>query len=200
MSLDCLSRRTLLDSAIRVAALPAGMAFFSAWTKAAQQHEHASGSQAPPVTSDLGSYQPQFFTPEDFEAIQSFTEILIPTDETPGAREAHCAHFIDFVLHATDGYGPDTQKQWRAAVAALREAGFHSADPARRRALMVEMARPERHPSAQHPAFAAYRLIKRENTFAFYTARAGSIEALDYRGNTINLEFPACTHPEHQKV
>src|SRR3954447_17844019 len=137
MSLDCLSRRTLLDSAIRVAALPAGMAFFSAWAKAAQQHEHASGSQAPPVTSDLGSYQPQFFTPEDFEAIQSFTEILIPTDESPGAREAHCAHFIDFVLHSADSQSEDTQSQWRAAVTALREAGFHSADPQRRRSLVA---------------------------------------------------------------
>src|SRR3954471_12965427 len=162
MSLDCLSRRTLLDSPIRFAALPDGKAFLYSWAKAAQQHEHASGSQAPPVTSDLGSYQPQFFTPEDFEAIQSFTEILIPTDETPGAREAHCAHFIDFVLHATDGYGPDTQKQWRAAVAALREAGFHSADRERRRTLVAEMARPERDRTAQHPAYSAYRLIKRE--------------------------------------
>ena len=130
----------------------------------------------------------------------SVREILIPTDETPGAREAHCAHFIDFVLHASDGYAPDTQKQWRAAIAALREAGFHSADRERRRTLVAEMAQPERDRTAQHPAYAAYRLIKRENAFAFYTARAGSIEALDYRGNSINLEFPACTHPEHQKV
>jgi hypothetical protein len=200
MNDESFSRRTLLDSVIRISSLPAGMAFFSAWTRAAQQHQHPAGSAAPKDTSELANYQPQFFSPEDFEAIQSFTEILIPTDETPGAREAHCAHFIDFVLHATDGYSPDTQKQWRAALAALRATGFHSADGSRRRALVAEMARPERDPSAHHPAFAAYRLIKRENTFAFYTARAGCIEALDYRGNSINLEFPACTHPEHQRV
>src|SRR3954452_18660530 len=165
MSLDCLSRRTLLDSAIRVAALPAGMAFFSAWTKAAQQHEHASGSQAPPVTSDLGSYQPQFFTPDDFRALQSFTEILIPTDETPGAREAHCAHFIDFLLHSMDGYAPETQHRWREAMAALRASGFHAAAKERQLTLVREIAQPERDPSAHHEAFAAYRLIKRENTF-----------------------------------
>ena len=200
MNFDSLSRRTLLDAAIRISSLPAGMAFFSAWTKAAQQHQHAAGSPAPQDTSELANYQPQFFAREDFEAIQSFTEILIPTDENPGAREAHCAHFIDFVLHAMESHGSDTQKQWRAAVAALKEAGFHSADPARRRALVAEMAQPEHDPSAHHPAFPAYRLIKRENTFAFYTSRAGSIEALDYRGNTVNLAFPACTHPEHQQV
>jgi hypothetical protein len=200
MSLEFLSRRTLLDSVVRISSLPAGMAFFSAWTKAAQQHRHSPLSSAPRDTSEMESYQPHFFTPEDFEAIQSFTEILIPTDETPGAREAHCAHFIDFVLHSMDGYAEDTRQQWHAAVAALRKAGFHSADRERRRALVAEMAQAEHDPSAHHPAFAAYRLIKRENTFAFYTARAGCIEALDYRGNTINLEFPACTHPEHQTL
>jgi hypothetical protein len=199
-NVESLSRRTLLDSVIRISSLPAGMAFFSAWTRAAQHDGHAAGSAAPKDTSELANYRPQFFTTEDFEAIQSFTEILIPTDETPGAREAHCAHFIDFVLHATAGYAPETQKQWRAAVTALREAGFHSAEGRRRRVLVAEMAQPERDPSAHHPAFAAYKLIKRENTFAFYTARAGCIEALDYRGNTVNLEFPACTHPEHQRV
>jgi len=200
MDIESLSRRTLLDSVIRISTLPAGMAFLSAWTKAAQQHGHTGRSAPPKDTSGLENYQPQFFPPEDFELIESFTEILIPTDETPGAREAHCAHFIDFVLHAMDGYAPDTQKQWRAAVVALREAGFHSADGERRRTLVAEMARPERDRTAHHPAYAAYRLIKRENAFAFYTARAGSIEALDYRGNSFNLDFPACTHPEHQKV
>jgi hypothetical protein len=200
MKLESLSRRTLLDSIVRISSLPAGMAFFSAWTRAAQQHQHASGSAVGKDTSELARYQPQFFAQEDFEAIQSFTEILIPRDETPGAREAHCAQFIDFVLHAMDGYDEEMQQQWRAAVAALRKAGFHSATPERRRALVAEMAQPEHDPSAHHPAFAAYRLIKRENTFAFYTARAGCIEALDYRGNTVNLAFPACTHPEHQRV
>ena len=62
------------------------------------------------------------------------------------------------------------------------------------------MSRPERERGASHPGYVAYRLIKQQNTFAFYTSRAGLIEALDYRGNSYNLEFPACTHPEHQKV
>lgn len=59
------------------------------------------------------------------------------------------------------------------------------------------MSRPERDASATHPAYSAYRLIKQQNTFAFYTSRAGMIEALDYKGNTYNEVFPACEHPEH---
>ena len=65
-------------------------------------------------------------------------------------------------------------------------------------------SRPCRGPSATagatHPAYAAYRLIKQQNTFAFYTSRTGMIEALDYRGNSYNAAFPACDHPEHRTV
>ena len=62
------------------------------------------------------------------------------------------------------------------------------------------MSKPERDRNASHPAFAAYRLIKQQNTFAFYTSRAGMIDNLDYKGNSYNATFPACNHPEHHKV
>jgi Gluconate 2-dehydrogenase subunit 3 len=197
MATNSMTRRSLLDLAVRVAATPAGMEFFAAWKAAAQEHNHAS---APPEPSTLRDYQPKFFSPEDFEALQSFTEILIPTDDTPGAREAHCAHYIDFVLNAMTDHAPETQKQWRTALAALKAAGFHAADAKGREAIVGAVSKPERDRSAQHPAYFAYRLIKRENAFAFYTAREGMIEALDYKGNSYNQVFPACTHPEHHVI
>ena len=61
-------------------------------------------------------YQPKFFDSEDFAALEAFTEILIPTDETPGAREARCAQFIDFVLASSD---EAPRKEWREAMRAL---------------------------------------------------------------------------------
>ena len=205
---DLISRRTLLECAVRLAAMPAGLQFFTAWSQAAQQHQHATSASgtsiAPPQPSELEdmfhNYQPQFFSPADFEALRSFTELLIPTDDTPGAREAHCSEFIDFVLHSTAGHGTEPQKQWRSAMDALNKAGFHGASPANKAALLREIAKPESDSSAHHPAYPAYRLIKRENTFAFYTARAGMIEDLDYRGNSFNVQFPACTHPEHHEI
>jgi hypothetical protein len=62
------------------------------------------------------------------------------------------------------------------------------------------MAAPERDRTLSHDGHAAYRLVKRQTVFAFYTSRAGSIEALDYRGNSFNAVFPACEHPEHHTV
>ncbi len=195
-----MTRRDLAHLMFRALALPASAPFFSEWLAAGQNPHHAHGASAPPEPPFLENYQPKFFGKEDFEALQSFTTILIPTDETPGAHEACCAQFIDFVLDASGNYAPGVQKQWRVAMASLKEAGFHTADASGRATLVEAISRPEHDPSAQHPAFAAYRLIKRENAFAFYTSRAGSIEALDYRGNTYNLVFPACTHPEHHVV
>jgi gluconate 2-dehydrogenase gamma chain len=188
------SRRDLIQLATRAAALPGAAEFFSAWLRAADDHQHGSAPPEPPL---LRNYQPKVFDAADFAALQAFTEILIPTDDTPGAREAHCAHFIDFVLQ---GNTPQMQKQWRDALSALKEAGFHAADANRRAALVEAMSKPERNRSASHPAYAAYRLIKQQNAFAFYTSRAGMIEALDYRGNSYNTSFPACNHPEHHKV
>ena len=188
------SRREMLSTALRASALPGAAEFFAGWLKAADDHNH---STAPPEPPFLRDYQPKFFDAADFAALQAFTGILIPTDDTPGAREAHCGHYIDFVLQAS----PErTQKLWRDAMAALRELGFHTADAKGRAALVEAMSRPERDRTATHPGFAAYRLIKQQNTFAFYTSRAGMIEALDYRGNSYNATFPACNHPEHHRI
>ena len=194
-----LSRRDLLEMAARAAAAPGALAFFSSWQPAEAGPQH-TGFTPPPEPALLRDYRPAFFDRADFDALRAFTEILIPTDETPGAREARCAHFIDFVLQASTEAAPDIVRQWREAMTALRQLGFHRADAAGRAALVEAMSRPERDPGATHPAYAAYRLIKQQTTFAFYTSRAGTIETLDYRGNSYYAEFPACEHPEHRTV
>jgi hypothetical protein len=194
-----LSRRDLLEMALRAAALPGGAAFFSTWLRADTGPPHP-GPIAPPEPPLLRDYQPAVFDLRDFDALQAFTEILIPTDESPGAREAHCAHYIDFVLQASSEAAPEIVGQWREAMAALKQAGFHAADAAGRAALVEAMSRPERDPGATHPGYAAYRLIKQHTTFAFYTSRTGMIDTLDYRGNSYNPSFPACDHPEHHRV
>ncbi|MBV8818627.1 MAG: gluconate 2-dehydrogenase subunit 3 family protein [Acidobacteriaceae bacterium] len=195
-----ISRRDLIDLAARAAALPGASEFFSAWLQAAEVHKHSEGSSPPAEPPLLRDYQPKFFGPDDFSALQAFTEILIPSDDTPGAREAHCAHYIDFLLQSATGITPQMQQQWREAMAALKSAGFYDADLKRRAAIVAEISAPERDRSAKHPAYSAYRLIKQQNTFAFYTSRAGMIETLDYKGNSYNTAFPACTHPEHHRV
>ncbi len=194
-----LTRREMAELALRAAALPGAALFFSSWMKATQGHDHQGRATAPPDPKLLRDYAPKFFSREDFDALQAFTEILIPADDTPGARDAYCAHFIDFVLQAS-GEMPQTQSAWRKAMQAVKETGFYTAEPRLRVELVTAMSRPEIDREAHHPAFFAYRLIKQQTAFAFYTSRAGMIETLDYKGNSYNAVFPACNHPEHQTV
>ena len=193
------TRREMVALLAQLVALPSTGRFISAWLQGTPGQAHGAmpaGGETPPIRD----YRPQFFDDEDFDALRAFTEILIPTDATPGAREARCADFIDFVLAASTDFAPGTQRQWRTAMAALREAGFHGADAAGRAELVAAIAAPERQRGAAHPAYFAYRLIKQQNTFAFYTSRAGSIEALEYKGNSYNAGFPPCDHPEHHTL
>jgi len=191
-----LTRRRLIRLAAYAVTLPGALEFFHPWLHAAGGGQH----YAPPDTGKLRDYEPKFFGADDFAALEAFTAILIPTDDTPGAREARCAHFIDFLLHASEKIDPNMARQWRAAMQAVRDAGFHAADEKGRRDLVASMAHPERERGATHPAYFAYRLIKQQNTFAFYTSRQGLIDCLDYRGNSFNVTFPACDHPEHRTL
>jgi hypothetical protein len=190
------TRRRLLRLAVAAAALPGAADFLAPWLRAQAHDQH----YAPPDPGLLKDHQPKFFDQEDFAALEAFTAILIPTDDTPGAREARCAAFIDFLMQASAKVDARMAGQWRTAMKALRDAGFHAADGKGRSELVAAMARPERERGATHPAYFAYRLIKQQNNFAFYTSRQGLIEALDYRGNSFNVTFPGCDHPEHRTL
>ena len=62
---------------------------------AARQHaQHAAASAAP--------VQFEFFTPEQAVEIEAMTAQIIPTDATPGAREARVIYFIDRALITFD--------------------------------------------------------------------------------------------------
>ena len=42
--------------------------------------------------------QPKFFDPHQFETVASISELIIPATDTPGAREAQVARFLDQIL------------------------------------------------------------------------------------------------------
>lgn len=44
----------------------------------------------------------QFFSPEQAKEIEAMSSLVIPSDDTPGAREAHVVYFIDRALTSFD--------------------------------------------------------------------------------------------------
>jgi hypothetical protein len=178
-----------------------GAEFFASWLEAAQSHRHAGGnSLAPPEPDRWTGYQPKFFTPVEFRMLDTYTAILIPTDDMPGAREAHVAPFIDFVVNAAAEYAPDMQTEWRTAMAWLTSKNFDKLLPHDHASLIEQSSAPERGRMESHEGYPSYRLIKNAAIHAFYTSRVGLVDVLEYKGLAYLTEFPACQHPEHQKV
>jgi hypothetical protein len=192
-----MTRRDVNWLMARAAASAGAAAFFAQWLPARETHQH---SNAPADPHHWDGYQPKFFTTEESQWLETFTAILIPTDETPGARDAHVVSFIDFVVNAAAEFAPDVQTQWREAMSWLRSVEFGKLSPQQQLALLTDAAAPEADHSLTHPGFSSYRLIKELTVRAFYTSRVGLVDVLEYQGIAYLTEFPACTHPEHQQV
>ena len=59
---------------------------------AAATHARQAAAQS------TGAYKFEFFTPEEAAEVEAIAARIIPTDETPGAREAGVIYFIDRAL------------------------------------------------------------------------------------------------------
>ena len=78
----------------------------------AQAHAHAQEA------GKTGAKTYRFFTPQQAAEFDAFSAQIIPTDDTPGAREANVVHFTDYVLATIDN---DQQAQVTDALKALRD-------------------------------------------------------------------------------
>jgi gluconate 2-dehydrogenase gamma chain len=76
----------------------------------AQAHAYAQSAGA------AKSYR--FFTPQQAAEFDAFSAQIIPTDDTPGAREANVVHFTDYLLSTIDN---DQQTPMKDAFKALHE-------------------------------------------------------------------------------
>jgi Gluconate 2-dehydrogenase subunit 3 len=76
---------------------------------AATHARHAAQSTTPP--------QFQFFSPEQAKEIEAITSRILPSDETPGAREAGAVYFID---HALTTFAINDQQTYKDGLPALQ--------------------------------------------------------------------------------
>jgi gluconate 2-dehydrogenase gamma chain len=79
------------------------------WPALLSAAKHARESAAAPKL--------EFFTPEQAVEIDAITARIIPTDETPGAREAGVVYFIDRALTT---FAVDDQKTYREGLPELQ--------------------------------------------------------------------------------
>lgn len=192
----------------------AGREFLAGWlpatadAKGLGSHDH--GAHLPPDSQsgaggDATAYNPRFFEPDEFRTVGILTELIIPSDDTPGAREARVAEYIDFVVFSAAEFKPSLQREWKQGLEVLdnlsrdaHQRAFHELAPRDQQSLLEAMSLPERKPGASHAGFEFYRFAKEMTVDAFYSSHVGLIDVLGYKGLSVNSEFPGCTHPEHQ--
>lgn len=73
-------------------------------------------SHGPPLDAPAPPRELKFLTPDDAKEIEAIAARIIPTDDTPGAREAGVVWFIDFALHT---FGARDQALIREALPTL---------------------------------------------------------------------------------
>jgi hypothetical protein len=165
----------------------------------AQGHQH----QAPavPRVAETVAKAPSFFNKQQYATVTELASLIIPSDDTPGAREAKVNEYIDLIV----GESPfEVQKIYIDGLAWLdktskerHKKNFVDLSNGQQVGLLTEISK-IKNPAPQEATQAKFfKTIKDMTIDGFYTSKIG-IEELGSVGNTVLDEFPGCTHPEHQ--
>jgi gluconate 2-dehydrogenase gamma chain len=192
-----IERRDILR--ILALAMPASQfAGFKRWVFA---HDHVNAQK---ITAGAQNrpYEPQFFLPEEYALVERLAEMIIPSDGTPGAREAGVSEFIDFIV-ASD---PDIQPVFRQGLTWMNAHAMRLYNhpylnlPAERQTEILErLAYKGRHRPAEQAGRAFFELFREYTVIGFYTSRIG-LEQLDYPG--LRHHYPeslGCPHTDDRE-
>ena len=192
-------RRRELLRAIGVAMVASHYPAFVKWAYAGA---HESEEPAPPRPQ---SYRPQFFSSEEFARIERLADLIIPSDDTPGAREAGAAEFIDFMV----AHDTEQQQPMRAGLAWVHEqsAGrftrpFLELSEAQQVSLLEPLAYEAKYREGEEVGREFFRRVKELTVMGFYSSEIGYRE-LDNPALRFYPESPACPHvndPAHQHL
>ena len=209
---------------IGIASVAASFPGFNKWAFAcAQEHVHADVPANPQAAR--AAYQPLFFSPPQYLMIERLVEIIIPADDTPGAREAGVAEFIDFMVanrvpvtakrdvRSTEDaieLGNEAQTRFVSGLGWINarcqsEFGHPFMDCAREQqiSLLEELAYKAKFKPATESGRSFFQFLRDYTVVGYYTTRIG-LESLGYPGlRTVWPALPGCTHrddPEHSHL
>ena len=199
---------------IGIASVAAGFPGFRQWAFACG---HAMPS-AVRETQHSGPYRQLFFSEPHYKLIARLAEMIIPSDDGPGAREAGVAEFIDFMvanrvavtsrreIRCTEDAieeGNATQNRFIDGIGwvnarSISEFGheFLEATSEQQNALLEEVAYQAKYKPGTEDGREFFQLMRDYTVGGFYTSRVG-LEALGYPGlQTAWPSMPGCAHPD----
>jgi Gluconate 2-dehydrogenase subunit 3 len=189
------TRRDVLQ-ALMLAAAADTFPGFSRWSFAQSSEDHHAQTHRM-------HYTPTYFKADRYHLLEQLTELILPSDGTPGAREAGVAEFIDFIV----GTDSSLQKQF--------DDGFNSLDalstrifqkpavslpPSQHTELLERIAIKQKFQAGEEDAQSFFKLLRKYTVTGFYTSRVG-LESLNFPGLRFYATSPACPHhdnPEHR--
>jgi gluconate 2-dehydrogenase gamma chain len=194
-----LERREVLRM-LALAAAASGHPGFHRWTFACD-HPGNERLQVKPTR-----YTPRFFSAAEYATVERLTDLVIPADGTPGAREAGVSEFVDFMVHSD----PGVQYRFRYGLVwldahARRSHGqpFRELDEEKQTELLTHLAYRDRYRDGEEEGRRFFKLVREYTLMGFYTSRIG-LEQLDYPGLvSFRGSLPGCPHegdPEHCRL
>lgn len=190
-----IQRRKVLQI-LGTAAAAAQFSGFSKWGFACGHVGNAALQIKPAV------YHPQFFNSAEYAMVERLADVIIPSDGTPGAKEAGVAEFIDFMV-AND---PEPQYAFRTGLAWLNAHSEQSAGkrfveltPEQQISLLEPLGFKDKGRPGAETGRQFFRLMREFTVTGFYTSEIG-YKALDNPALEFYSESPECPHkgdPEH---
>jgi hypothetical protein len=163
-------------------------------------------------------YQPLFFSGPHFLLVEHLAEMIIPADDTPGAKQAGVAEFIDFMVanrvpvstkedmrSSRDAIraGEEIQEQFLAGLDWLNARSksqfgdqFLKCSGEQQNSLLEELAYKSKYQPATESGREFFRLMRDYTVVGYYTTRIG-LETLGYPGlRSVWSKMPGCSHPQ----
>ena len=191
-------RREILR-VLSLAAAAGQFGVFERWAFACPDH-----AENGLVTGPAKPYQPSFFTPDEYATIEILTDLIIPNDGKPGAREAGVSEFVDFMV----GSDPAIQPRFRFGLAwldaharYLLKQPFRSLAREQQAEILMPLAYKDKYRAGDEQGREFFELIREYTVMGFYTSRAG-MEDIGFPGlkQMWDHDPMGCPHhddPEH---
>lgn len=147
------------------------------------------------------SYHPVFFSASEYATVERLADMIIPSDETPGAKEAGVAEFVDFMV-ASD---PEVQYPFRMGLSWLnahseRRAGkkFLELSAEQQSSLLEPLGYKGKARPGEEDGRRFFSLMREYTVTGFYTSEIGFKE-LDNPALKFYAESPECPHKDDRE-
>jgi gluconate 2-dehydrogenase gamma chain len=205
---------------IGIASVAGSFPGFAKWAFACSPghiHEPVAAS-ARAATNATKTYKPLFFSDRDFRMVERLTEMIIPADDTPGAKEAGVAEFIDFMVanrvpvrarheirSTADAIasGHEAQNRFLTGLAWLNARAksefaseFMGCSPDQQKNLLEELAYKAKFRPMTESGREFFLFLREYTVVGYYTTKIG-LESIGYPGIRIAWPvMPTCPHPD----